>query len=75
MKTPPHKATCAVCMKRTQCVTTREVMWGPADTQETQNFQYSEIHNGWLCRKCAKGLEKEGTVVSGWPEREPLETE
>jgi len=71
MKIPADQATCASCMKRTQCVTRRKNIDAEGYTRitETQNFQYSEAHRGWLCRKCAKRLEKEGTVTSGWPER------
>jgi len=72
MKSLPDQATCAVCLEHTQCVTKRDNLNG--GVTETQNFQYSEIHNGWLCRKCSKRLEKQETL-SGWPEREPLEME
>ncbi len=56
MRAPPEKATCAVCMKRTVCVTKRTMYDG--EVRSYDNFKYSEVHRGWLCRKCTKILDE-----------------
>jgi len=59
MKNPPPQASCCVCLKVSNCTTDFKPILGPLDapTRTRDNFQYSDVHRGWLCRKCQKILE------------------
>lgn len=61
MKTKPPEATCCVCMKRKKCVTFRDLPF--YGIRHYDNFLYSEEHCGWLCKPCAKKVEKRGVAV------------
>ncbi len=61
MRHVPYQATCVVCMKRKQCVTKRILDGG--ELRMYDNFAYSEKHRGWMCKKCARQLAKDGNAM------------
>lgn len=60
VRIPPPEATCCVCMGRKQCVVERTLKY---EIRKYDNFLYSEEHRGWLCKPCAKKLEKGEVAV------------
>jgi len=68
VRVPSPEAICCVCMKRKKCVTKYDNLSGGFVVRD--NFLYSEEHRGWLCKPCAKKLEKSGGVAVASGQRE-----
>ena len=57
-KTPPHEATCCVCLSRKKCFVERTMP--DSSIRRYDNFFYSPKHRGSLCAQCNRRFEETG---------------